>query len=86
MKKVRLYTKNSCPFCDAAKRLFKSLNISFDEINLEHDMEERMRLSEANGGWRTMPMIFIGDEFIGGYDDTKALHTKGLLLAKIQGS
>ena len=86
MKKVHIYTKNACPYCDAAKRLFEKLNVNFEESNMESNPEERARLSAANGGWRTMPMIFIGDEFIGGFDDTKALHAKGQLLPKIQGS
>jgi glutaredoxin 3 len=35
------------------------------------------RLSEENGGWRTVPMVFIEDKFVGGFDDTKALAQKG---------
>lgn len=84
MQPVKLYTKNMCPYCDAAKRLFKKLEISYDEVNLEKDPEERMRLSEKAGGWRTMPMIWIGEQFIGGFDDLQALHQRGELLSKLQ--
>lgn len=84
MQKVKLYTKNMCPYCDAAKRLFKSQNISYEETNLEREPEERERLSAKAGGWRTMPMIWIGEQFIGGFDDVQALHQRGELLSKIQ--
>jgi glutaredoxin 3 len=42
-------------------------------------------LSEANGGWRTVPMIFIGDKFMGGFMDVKAVHDRGELLPLING-
>ncbi len=84
MQKVRLYTKNMCPYCESAKRLFKTLGVAYEEENLENKPEERMRLSEAAGGWRTMPMIWVGDEFIGGFNDVEALHKRGEFLPKIE--
>lgn len=86
MQKVRLYTKNMCPYCDAAKRLFQKLEIAYVEENLESKPDERARLSTAAGGWRTMPMIWVGEEFIGGFNDVEALHKRGELLPKVQRS
>lgn len=86
MNKVRIYTTSVCPYCDAAKRLFKSLGVEVEEISLEGRHEDRMALSKANGGWRTVPMIFIGETFIGGFDDAKKLHDKGALMPLIAGS
>ena len=83
MQKVKVYSKNHCSYCDAVKRLFKKLNIEFEEQNLEKNPEERERLSALAGGYRTMPMVWIGDEFIGGYTDVEALHLSGQLFAKI---
>ena len=83
--KVRVYTTNVCPYCVAAKRMLKELNVSFEEINLENQHELRMQLSRENGGWRTVPMIFIGEKFIGGFTDMKAIHDRGELLPMIQG-
>lgn len=84
MEKVKLYTKNMCPYCESAKRLFKKLEIPYEEKNLENDPEERMRLSQLAGGWRTMPMIWIGEDFIGGFDDVNRLHQKGELLPRVK--
>lgn len=83
MKPVRIYTKTVCPYCNAAKNLFKRLGAAFEEINLDHDPALREELTRKHN-WRTVPMIFIGDEFIGGYDDANELHREGRLAPKLQ--
>jgi len=84
MRDIRVYTTSVCPYCVSAKRLLKELGYAFNEINLEKDPDLRLRLSAENGGYRTVPMIFIGDEFIGGYTDLKALHDGGQLKDKVE--
>ena len=83
--KVRVYTTNVCPYCVAAKRLLKELGVDFEEISLENQQELRMQLSRENGGWRTVPMIFVGEKFIGGFTDMKSVHDRGELLPMIRG-
>lgn len=83
MQKVKVYSKDHCGYCDSVKRLLKKLNIAFEETNLEHNPAERDRLSSLAGGYRTMPMIWIGEDFIGGASDVEALHLSGELLRKI---
>ena len=83
MQKIRVYTTSMCPYCVSAKRLLQSLNLTFEEINLENDLALRQKLSAENNGYRTVPMIFIGAEFIGGYTELTALHQKNALLAKV---
>lgn len=85
MKSVTIYTTAVCPYCVRAKNLFSSLGIAYREVSLENDFATFQRLSRENGGWRTVPMIFIGDRFVGGYDDIHALHTKGELLPLVHG-
>lgn len=76
---VKIYTKTVCPYCSSAKALFKSLGVNYEEINLEGQDELRAKLSQENNGFRTVPMIFIGDKFIGGFDDANKLHNNGEL-------
>ena len=83
MAKVTMYSTNVCPYCVAAKNLFQTLNVSVEEIKLDTNFELREKLSKENGGWRTVPMIFVGDKFIGGFDDVKALHAKNELLSLV---
>lgn len=78
MAKVVMYTKAQCPYCDMAKNLLNSKNVSFEEIRADLDekaLEDMMRLSNR----RTMPQIFIDDQSIGGYDDLAALDKAGKL-------
>lgn len=79
MSKVVIYTTNDCPFCVNAKNLFKKLDIPFEEISLENNHELRQQLSRENRGWRTVPMIFINEKFVGGFDDVNKLNTSGEL-------
>ncbi len=71
MKKVKLYTINNCPYCDAAKALLKSKNFDVTEFNLTGDEEGKMNLLKKTAH-RTFPQIFIDDVFIGGYTELKA--------------
>lgn len=82
-KTVKIYTTQYCPFCSRAKELFKKKNVPFQEIDLTNDSAIREKL-EKQTGWMTVPMIFIGDEFIGGFDDVYALEQKGQLDVKLK--
>jgi glutaredoxin 3 len=73
MQEIKIYTTNSCPYCVQAKRLLKQEGLEYTEINLENLPELRQELAAANDGWRTVPMIFIGSKFIGGFDDLAVL-------------
>ena len=78
MEAVKVYLTQACPYCVRAKRFLNENGIKFTEIDLTHNHSELMRLkSETN--WQTVPMIFIGSHFIGGYTDMMALHKKGEL-------
>lgn len=79
MRGVTVYTTAICPYCFAAKRLLGSLDIAFEEISLDGRPEERLALSEQHGGWRTVPMIFVGERLIGGYNELKKLARSGEL-------
>jgi len=80
MTSVRIYTTSVCPYCSSAKALFKNLGVAYEEINLDNQDDLRSKLSMENKGWRTVPMIFIKDKFIGGFDDVNKLHKSGELL------
>ncbi len=82
MTQATIYTTSSCPFCTSAKNLLKQQNIEFKEVSLDSDSDLRQKLSDENNGWRTVPMIFIDDKFVGGFDDLKKLHDSGELAKK----
>ena len=79
MPKIIVYTKTVCPYCSSAKALLQNLKLSYEEINLDGKDELRAKLSEENKGFRTVPMIFINDKFIGGFDDLNVAYKNGEL-------
>ncbi len=83
MKKVILYTTDYCPYCRRAKDLLLKKKIEFQEIDLTHDEKKREELTEKTGQM-TVPLIFIGEELIGGCDDLYALDRSGDLDKKLK--
>ncbi|PIR74267.1 MAG: glutaredoxin [Candidatus Magasanikbacteria bacterium CG10_big_fil_rev_8_21_14_0_10_47_10] len=83
MKHVTLYSTPTCPYCARAKQLLTSLNVPYEEIDLASNDTLREELS-LKYNWQTVPMIVIGDEFIGGFDDLAALHADGNLMKKLE--
>ncbi|NSW98271.1 glutaredoxin family protein [bacterium] len=78
MLSVVIYSTKNCPFCVAAKALLESLRIQFDEIDLTNDIEKRLEIS-SKYNWRTVPMIIINDNFVGGFDELNNLYSEGKL-------
>ena len=80
MKIITIYTGPMCNYCEAAKRLLKRNNFSFNEINIatvDGAMDEMIK--KANGK-RTIPQIFFDNQHIGGYDEVRALEKENKLL------
>lgn len=69
MEIIKIYTTPYCGYCQAAKKLLESKGLKFEEISLAEDHKLRERLSQENNGYRTVPMIFIDGNFIGGYTE-----------------
>ena len=68
-KLFTIYTTGTCPYCDLAKDLLQEHGLSFDEIRLSGDPEEREALRLKAKGRTSVPQIFKGEEPIGGYED-----------------
>lgn len=83
MQEITVYTTVVCSYCNAAKRLLTQRGFDYTEVDLTNNPELRQQLSAANSGYRTVPMIFIGKEFIGGYTELAALDKRGTLAAKV---
>lgn len=85
-RRVRVYTRRWCGYCWAARRLLTKLEIDFEEIPLDGKSELRRSLSEANNHWSTLPMIFIGEHFVGGYTELVRIHRGGRLEPLLEGA
>jgi len=78
MAKVVIYSKENCPYCTFAKQLLDSKKISYEEIRIDTDPDQRIEMERLSGR-RTVPQIFINDQPIGGYDDLSSLAKSGKL-------
>jgi glutaredoxin 3 len=73
---VLMYVKSWCPYCDRARALLKAKGLSFQEIDIESQPEQRDEMIRRSGR-RTVPQIFIGSRHIGGSDDIHELDAAG---------
>lgn len=76
MSSVTIYTSSYCTYCRRAKRLLEAKQLAYEEVRLDEDAEKRKQLVERLN-WRTVPMIFVNGQFIGGYDELSALERSG---------
>ncbi len=76
MTNIVLYGTKFCPLCMRAKQLLNSKEITFDEIRVDKDPEQRAIMRERSGR-TSVPQIFYGDHHIGGCDDLFALERAG---------
>lgn len=77
MAKIEIYTTMICPYCHAAKELLAKKDVSYTEISLNRQPDQRDKMLTRAGGSHTVPQIFIDDAHIGGCDDLYALEASG---------
>ena len=81
MPKVIMYTTGCCPYCKMAENLLRSKGIQeIEKIRVDLEPDQRAKMMEKTGR-RTVPQIYIGERYVGGYDDLSQLDRKGELTA-----
>ena len=76
--KVVVYSKAYCPYCAAAKELLAAKGVVFEEIDVTNDEKKVSELVKRTKH-QTVPQIFIGERFVGGYQELEALDDSGKL-------
>ena len=67
----KLYTTQTCPWCQRAKVLMDKQGIPFEEVDVTTEAALQAEMIERTGR-QTVPQIFFGAEHVGGYDDLVA--------------
>jgi glutaredoxin 3 len=80
---VLIYSKTWCPYCERARALLARKGVSFQEIDIETQPEQREEMIRRSGR-RTVPQIFINERHVGGSDDIHELEAAGALDALLQ--
>ena len=65
-----VWSKDQCPYCDQAKALLKSRGIEYEERNVSQDWT-REQLLEAVPTARSVPQIFLDEEYVGGFNELR---------------
>lgn len=61
-----VWSKDACPYCDQAKALLRLRGIEYEERNIQHEWTKE-QLLESVPTARTVPQIFLGECYIGGF-------------------
>lgn len=79
MNKVVIYTSPICGYCVQAKRLLTRKGVSYEEIDISRNPEQRRMMVQNSGGRMTVPQIFVNGGHIGDCDEIYALERAGKL-------
>ena len=77
--RVLVYSTTYCGYCRRAEELLRRAGIAFETIDVTGDVHARAELVERAGGRRTVPVIFVDGEAIGGYQELAAMVRAGEL-------
>ncbi len=76
-KKVTIYSTPTCHFCQMTKDFLKDKGIAYTEHNVASDLEKRQEMIQKSGQMG-VPVIFVGDELIVGFDQERLVSSLGI--------
>lgn len=76
-KNITIYSTPTCHFCHMAKDFFQDKGINYTEFDVAHDLEKRQEMIQKSGQMG-VPVIFVGDEMIIGFDKERIISLLGL--------
>ncbi|HUY05232.1 MAG TPA: glutaredoxin family protein [Candidatus Paceibacterota bacterium] len=76
-KTVTIYSTPTCHFCQMTKDFLKDKGIAYTDYNVASDLEKRQEMIQKSGQMG-VPVIFVGDEMIIGFDQERLTSTLGI--------
>lgn len=70
--KAVIYSTPTCGQCVMAKNLLKSKDIPYEEYTVGKDVEKSVIEEKIGAPIRSVPQIFMNDEYVGGYKELMA--------------
>lgn len=68
--KATVWSKDMCGYCEQAKQLLTMKGIEFEERKIGKDWTKE-QLLEAVPTARSVPQIFLDEQYVGGYQELK---------------
>ncbi len=79
----KVYSSATCPFCTMVKQLLEEEGVEFEDIILETRVE--IEKFKAKHDWRTVPIVILNGQFVGGFNETRKLILDGALKKVLAG-
>ncbi len=76
MKNVLIYSSDTWAYCKVAKDFLHENGVVFTEKNVSTDMQARQELMQK--GFMGVPVIYVGEEVVHGFDKPKLVSLLGL--------
>lgn len=64
---VKVYSTNACPWCVKAKNYLKSINVEFEDLNVQEDMIARDDMIKKSKQM-AVPVLDVNGTIIVGFD------------------
>ncbi len=78
MKKVEIYSTESCHFCHLAKEFFQSKGVEFTDYNVGVDTAKRAEMVEMTGQMGVPVIVIDGKDAVIGFDQEKISELLGI--------
>lgn len=76
-KAITIYSTPTCHFCQMTKDFLKEKGIAYTDYDVAHDLEKRQEMIQKSGQMG-VPVIFVGDEMIIGFDKERLVSSLGI--------
>ena len=76
-KTITIYSTPTCHFCQMTKDFLEERGITYTDYDVAHDLEKRQEMIQKSGQMG-VPVIFVGDDMIIGFDQEKLVSTLGI--------
>jgi glutaredoxin len=74
--KAVIWSKYNCAYCDQAKALLNQNNIPYEERKIGEGWAKEDLLAAVPNA-RSVPQIFLNEEYVGGFTELKQKLTQG---------
>jgi glutaredoxin 3 len=76
-KTITIYSTPTCHFCQMTKDFLKEKGIGYTDYDVAHDLDKRQEMIQKSGQMG-VPVIFVGDEMIIGFDKERLVASLGV--------
>ena len=76
-KNITIFSTPTCHFCHAAKDFLNENNVTFTEVDVSTDAEQRQQMIEMTGQMG-VPVIKIDNDVVVGFDEAKVKELLGM--------